>query len=598
MTGKQKPDVKRKDGFCRGKQMRRAVTFIRPYKKTVLLIMALALGVAALEAVEPLVLKFIFDRLGPKSFSFKILLFGIGGLLAAGLFREAVGGLSNRLAWKVRLGVNYGLLQATVSRLHSLPLAYHRNESVGGIMTKLDRGINGLVEALSEIAVNMFPGLVYLVLSLIIMFRLEWRLSLLVMFFAPLPALIGMHASVEQTGRERALIDRWSKIFSRFNEVLSGIITVKSFAMEDTEKKKFLDDVEGANSVVLKGVGTDTRVGALKNIMVLTARIAAIALGAYLIGRNKMTPGTLVAFLGYIGGLFGPVQGLTGVYQVFRKASVSVDIVYSILDADCGLSDSPGARALRSVRGEVVFENVSFGYGSGKPVLSRINLHVKPGESVALVGPSGAGKTTMMSLLQRFYDPSAGCVRIDGRDIRELRQDSLRKQIGAVSQDSMLFNDSIFNNIAYGRPGAPAREVEEAARAANAHDFIMRLPGGYNACAGEQGGRLSAGERQRISIARALLKNPPILIFDEATSALDAESEALVQEAVGRLVKGRTTFIIAHRLSTVVGADRILVLKDAGIMESGSHEALMRTGGYYASLVARQTNGLLVSHAA
>jgi ATP-binding cassette, subfamily B, bacterial len=578
------------------KQVGRALLFIQPNRGMILIVMGLTLAAAGFEAVEPLILKYLFDKLGTGIES--ALIIGIGGLFTIGLFREVISGFSNWLTWKVRLKLNYRLLEATIGRLHSLPLTYHREESVGGIMTKLDRGINGFVEALAEIAFNILPGLTYLILSIILMFQLDWRLSLVILFFAPLPALIGMWAAAEQTRRERTLMDRWTKIFSRLNEVLSGILTVKSFTMEEREKARFLSDVGGANEVVSRGIGTDSKVGAIKNIVAMAARISAIGFGGHLVLRGEVTIGTLIAFLGYIGGLFGPVQGLTGVYQTLRKATVSLDTVFSILDAQDSLVDSPDARTVTCIRGDVVFDRVTFGYHKDNPVIRNVSLHIKPGESVALVGPSGAGKSTMMAMIQRLYDPISGAISIDGMDVRNLKQQSLRKQIGVVLQDALLFNDTIANNIAYGRPSASRQEIEEVAKAANAHAFIMNLPGGYDAPAGERGSRLSGGERQRISIARALLKDPPILILDEATSSLDAESEALVQEALARLIRGRTTFIIAHRLSTVVGADRIFVLKDGTICEMGTHLELMSKRGYYASLVQRQTSGLLRGSAA
>jgi ATP-binding cassette subfamily B protein len=247
----------------------------------------------------------------------------------------------------------------------------------------------------------------------------------------------------------------------------------------------------------------------------------------------------------------------------------------------------------------VRFEGVAFAFEGAPPLLRGIDVHVRPGEVVALVGPSGAGKTTLVSLLQRFHDPCAGTIRLDGRDLRTLKQTSVRQQIGVVLQDALLFNETIRENLAYGRPDASRREIEDAARAAHAHDFISRLPDGYETLVGERGSRLSAGERQRIAIARAILKNPALLVLDEPTSALDAESEALVQEALDRVMEGRTTFAIAHRLSTVVNADRILVLREGRITEQGTHHELMRRGGYYASLVARQTKGLIsVDHPA
>jgi ATP-binding cassette subfamily B protein len=428
------------------------------------------------------------------------------------------------------------------------------------------------------------------------MLRLNWKLAVIVMCFVPVPAVIAAWAGPEQNRRERVLLDRWSRIYSRFNEVLSGIVTVRSFSMEDAEKKRFLREVNAANQVVIRGVGLDTGLGAATNLVVAFARIAALALGGMLVIEGRITVGTLIAFLGYVGGLFGPVQGLTGIYQTIQKAYVSLDEIFSILDIQEHLGDAADAIELSQVHGTVAFENVEFRYEQlERPILNGINLEVKPGQTLAIVGPSGAGKTTLMALLMRFYDPQEGRIRLDGVDLRKFKQSSLRRNIGTVLQDPLLFNDTVRNNIAYGKPEAGLDQVEQAAQSANAEKFIQQLPERYETMVGERGTRLSVGERQRIAIARALLKNPPILILDEATSSLDAESEALVQEALDRLMKDRTTFVIAHRLATVVRADRIIVLKNGQIVESGSHQQLLRARGYYASLVERQTRGLILN---
>jgi ATP-binding cassette subfamily B protein len=575
-------------------QMRRAIGFVTPHRRTVAVILAIMPVIAALGALEPLIYKLVFDRLAGNRGLFSILA-AVGAIMAAALVREGFNAISNRLSWKVRLAVNYQLLDATTSRLHSLPLSYHRGETVGGLMTRLNHGINGFVAAVAEITFNILPGLIYLAISVVVMVRLDWRLSLVVILFAPLPALIGVFASKEQTARESSLLYRWGVIFSRFNEVLAGIVTVKSFAMEEAERKRFMDDVADAHQIVRRGVTTDTKIGAAQNLVVMLAKASSIGCAVFLISRGETTVGTLMAFLGYQGGLFGPVNSLTTIYQTLRKATISFDIVFSILDAEDRLQDAPHAVAVQQVKGEVIFRNVSFAYNEERTILSNIDLQVKPGETVAIVGPSGSGKTTLISLLQRFYDPTSGSIKLDGVDLRFLQQRSLRQQIGVVLQDALVFNDTIRNNIAYGRPDATDGEIQAAAMAANAHKFICNLPGSYDFVVGERGSRISVGERQRISIARALLKNPSLLILDEATSALDAESEVLVQEALDRLIKGRTSFIIAHRLSTIVGADRILVLKDGRIIESDTHQALMEQGGYYASLVECQSRGLLLA---
>jgi ATP-binding cassette subfamily B protein len=558
-------------------------------------VLSFALAIAALNAAEPLVLKYVFDRVGGKGVA-TALAFGVFGMLALGLVRELLMGLQNWLTWKTRIEVQFSLTAATVGRLQQLPLSFHRNSGVGATMTRLDRGVQGFVTALNELAFNILPSAAYLILAIAMMFRLSPKLGLVALAFAPIPVIIARFASHDQLARERNLLDRWTKIYQRFNEVLSAIVTVKSFAMEDREKQRFLAEVGDANQVVIRGLRHDSFAQSAQNVSVLLARVAVIGYGALLVSRGQVTLGTLVAFIGYISAMFGPIQNLSGMYKTLRTASVSIDQVFSILDHQDTLGDAPDALSLPRVRGEIAFEDVTFTYGrrsTDKPLIDGLTLRVKPGENVALVGPSGAGKSTLMSLLCRFYDPIHGSVRIDGHDLRSVKQKSLRQQFGVVFQDSLLFNESVRANIAYARPDASFEEIVEVAKAAHAHEFIERLPQGYDTLVGERGNLLSAGERQRVAIARSLLKDPPVLILDEPTSALDAESEALVQDALARLTEGRTTFTIAHRLATVVGADRIVVLKDGRIIEEGTHAQLSQRRGYYWSLVQRQTRGLL-----
>jgi len=571
---------------------RRSLQFVRPYRRPLTGVVTLALILAALSAIDPLVMKFLFDELERRT-GLQTLAAIMSGLVVLELTRSGLQAWLGILSWDVRLGVEYTLREQLVSKLNSLPISFHQREGVGGTMNRVNQGISGYVGAFSDVAFNLLPTLLYLILSVLAMTRMEWRLALAVIVFTPLPALIGARAAPEQMRRERRLVERWSSIYSRFNEVLAGIMTVKGYVMEDEEKRRFLQGVREGNEIVRRGVRTDNFTGSLRTLAATMARLAALALGGYFVLRGEITVGTLVAFLGYIGGLFGPVQGLTNAYQTFRRVSVSLETIYGILDADDVVGDAPGASDVRHLKGEVEFRNVSFGYQPGSAVLRGINLVARPGETIALVGPSGSGKTTLATLLQRFYTVSEGSISIDGVDIRDMTQHSLRSQIGVVFQDAHLFNDTVRANIAYGRPKATQAEIEAAARAAHAHDFIMQLPAGYDTIVRERGTRLSGGQRQRIAIARALLKNPPILILDEATSALDSESERLIQQALRTLLQGRTAFVIAHRLSTVRDADRIVVIKDGTIAEMGKHSELLLTGGYYSSLVTRQTEGFL-----
>lgn len=553
-------------------------------------ILGMTIVLGGLGALEPLLLKRFLDGIGMNQ-PWRQLLTLLGLLLGVGLLRETMGAVSNWLTWRTRIAFQYRLLDATVDRLHSLPLSYHRAQDVGGIMTRLDRGIQGVVAGLSELTFSVLPAAIFVVAAAFVMFRLDWRATLLVFAFLPFPAVITALTTREQTQREKELLSRWSSIYSRFNEVLSGIVTVKSFVMEEQEKVRFLHGVKEANARVVRGVWRDSWVGSAKNVAIVLARISALGWGGYWAVHGQGSVGTVVAFLTFVNALFAPFQGLLGTYQTIRRTSASLDVVFSILDAQDSLGDTPHARDVPYVRGDVRFQDVSFGFDRRRLVLSGVNLDVRAGEIVAIVGPSGAGKTTMMALLQRLYDPTRGTILVDGRDLRELKQRSLRRHIGVVLQDGLLFNDTVRTNIAYGRPDATMDEIVEAAKAAHAHDFIMQLSRGYETFVGERGSHLSGGQRQRLAIARALLKDPAILILDEATSALDAESEAQVQEALDRLVRGRTTFVIAHRLSTVMHADRIVVLKDGRILEQGRHPELMRAQGYYASLVERQMRG-------
>lgn len=584
------------DSFARiTGRLKRAMALARAQRLKIVIILLLTLTLAGMNALEPLAVKYIFDGLGRPN-AFTVIAWGVAMLLGLGLMRELSTFLSNWLTWRTRLSIHYHLLDITVERIHRLPHDIHRKEGVGAIMTRLDRSIQGLIGAVSEISFNILPAFVYLGIAVWVMLKLDWRLTALALVFTPLPILIARKAAPRQKRREQVLLDRWARIYSRFNEVLSGIVTVRSFAMEDMEKRRFLRSVGNANKVVLRGVRYDSLAGTAQNLSVFAARLFGIALGGWFVAQGEITVGTLVAFLSYMSGMFAPVQGLTGIYRTLRTAIVSIDQVFHILDTPDYIGDAPNAVCPAPVKGEVHFDKVSFAYdNSGHTILEEINFHARPGQMVAIVGPSGSGKTTLMALLQRFYDPTGGAVTLDGRDLRKLKQKCLRRNIGVVMQDALLFNESVQSNIAYGRPNATRAEIEAAAKAANAHEFIMSLEKGYDTIVGERGSRFSAGERQRIAIARAILKDPALLILDEATSALDAETEFYVQQALERLIDGRTTFVIAHRLATVVNADLILVLKKGHIIERGTHRDLMNYGGYYASLVQRQTKGLLAA---
>lgn len=538
-------------------------------------------------------MKAIFDQLGNNG-NVNVAMMAVVALALLGVVREGVNGAANWLSWRTRLRVHDALLEAAVDKLQRLHFDYHRDKGVGGILTRLERGIQGVVGAITELSTGLVPSIAYLLFAVMLMLRMDWRLTLVVLLFAPLPALVASKAAPVQIRRERTLFERWGSIYARFTEALAGLPTVRAFAREGYEKKRFLERVRRTNALVIRGVGFDTSVGALQNIAILLARIAAVGIGAYLVLDGQVTVGTVVAFLGYVQGLFGPIQGLTGMYQNLQKASVATEEVFDIIDAPVHVRDKPDAVHPGRLRGEITFNQVTFAYQDDtEPVLRDISLHIPPGKKVALVGPSGSGKSTLVALLQRFYDPGAGHIGLDGYDLRDLQQIALREQLGVVMQQPLLFNDTVHHNLVYARPTASLAEVRAAAQAAQIDAVIESLPHGYDTVLGEGGSRLSMGQRQRIAIARVLLKDPPIVVLDEATSALDAETTALLQAALDRLLASRTAIIIAHRLSTVVHADHIVVLRSGRIVATGTHAELMHRDGYYAQLVSHQTRGLL-----
>lgn len=578
--------------MMRKRYMLRALKLVKPYTGRILVILLLTTFVAAVNVAEPVIIKAIIDHIGTSE-QMGYLVYGIILFFTVSLLSNFASAYSNWMGWDVRLKVQYNLLNETVGRLHVLPSDFHKKEGVGSIMMKMERSIQSFVGAVSEIFFNVLPSVLFLVMALGVMFRMDWRMTLLVLAFAPLPTLIALRASPKQVKREKFLMNQWAKIYTRFNEVLMSIVTVRSFAMEDNEKMRFMKNVRRANEKVNKGVYYDSLIGTSQRFVVVLARIAAIGAGTYLIIVNQMSIGTLVAFLTYIASLFGPVNSLTNTYRILRTATVSLEHIFGILDNQEFIGDKPNAITLKNIKGEIRFDHVSFRYRNARNyLLDDISFQINPGQSVAIVGPSGSGKSTIISLIQRFYDPEHGTIYLDGMDLRSIKQKSLRNSIGIVLQEPLLFNESLRNNIAYGKKDASMVEIIEAAKVANIHERIMEMPDEYNSLAGERGSNLSLGERQRIAIARAVLVDPPIMILDEATASLDVEVEANVQKAIAQLTKGRTTITIAHRLTTIVKSDVIMILKNGKIIESGSHFELMHKKTYYRWLVEHLTSGL------
>jgi subfamily B ATP-binding cassette protein MsbA len=383
--------------------------------------------------------------------------------------------------------------------------------------------------------------------------------------------------------------DNLAEASAVLEESVSGIRIVKSFAREAYELSRFEAKVEATFAAALRRVKISAVLAPIIGLMAFLSITITLWFGSYQVILGRLSPGELVAYLIYTLLVAGPIAAFSGLYGQFQSALGATQRLFEFLDVQPDIADKPDAYPLPEIIGQVRFEAVSFEYESSLPVLHDVSLTARPGQVVALVGPSGAGKTTLVNLIPRFYDITAGQITIDGHDIRQVTSLSLRQQIGIVPQEAMLFSDTIRENIRYGQLEASQSDIEAAAQAANAHDFILKMPDGYDTRVGERGIKLSGGQRQRIAIARAILKNPRILILDEATSSLDSESEQLVQEALERLMKSRTTFVIAHRLSTITQADWIVVLDEGRIVEQGSHlELLGRADGLYRKLHAMQ----------
>jgi subfamily B ATP-binding cassette protein MsbA len=468
--------------------------------------------------------------------------------------------------------------------MQRLSLSYFEKRQTGKVMSYITNDVAAVQGALVESMIELLTEGMTLIGSLGAMFYLHWKLSFLTLVTLPLVGQAIKIFGKKLRTSSRTVQERTADITSFLQESISSVRIIKSFAREDYE----IDRFQKENSHNFRAQMKNSQIMATLTPVIEFLAAIGVTLIIWYGGKevidNNLTAGSLIAFLMYAINLTNPLKRLSRVYGNIQKALSAADRVFEVLDTKPEIEDMPGAIALPTIDGYVALNNVTFEYKAGEPALRQVNLKVTPGQVVAIVGPSGAGKTTIANLIPRFYDTTDGNITIDGIDIKTVTLQSLREQIGIVPQETILFNGSAYDNILYGKLDAGHDEVMNAAKAANAHEFIINMPDGYDTQIGERGSKLSGGQRQRISIARAILKNPRVLILDEATSALDTESEKLVQEAVDKLMIGRTSFVIAHRLSTIQRADLIVVMEKGKIAEQGTHAELLSADGLYSKL--------------
>jgi ATP-binding cassette subfamily B protein len=581
-------------------------TLLRPHLKTLLFGLLAVIGETIADLLQPWPLKIVFDNvLKARSIQghgwlnhIVVATFGQNRLAVlqfaavSALIIAVVGAVCSYtekyLTTSVGQWVMHDLRRTLYSHVQRLSLAYHDHKQTGDLISRVTSDIDAIQSFIASGLLGALINSLTLVGMVGVMLYINWRFTLIALSVAPVLFVVVFSYTRRIKKAAREVRKKEGEIVSVIQEVLTSIHVVKAFGREQYEERRLEEESLESVEIALRARGLKAKLSPIVEIIVAIGTSMVLWFGARMVLSATLSSGSLIVFIFYLGKMYKPMQELSKMTDAYSKAAVGYERILEVLDTHKEILDLPGARVAPPFKGLIEFDKVSFSYEKDIPVLRDVNLRIEPGQVAALCGPTGAGKTTIISLIPRFYDPDSGVVKIDGVGVRCYTQESFRQQISLVLQETVLFHGPIWANIAYGKPGARYSEIIRAAQTANASEFIEKLPQGYDTIVGERGATLSGGQRQRIAIARAVIRDTPILILDEPSSGLDAASEALVFEALDRLMEGKTSIVIAHRLSTIRRADIIFVVKDGTIVERGKHEELLEMGGLYAELYELQ----------